>query len=207
MLRILLVEDSALFCSAVSNVLAGHGILNLTACSSSSFVKKAAEISHHVVIIDAVTWAASQRALVETVQRTSISTPVILLGREDLLESYLEVLRAGAVGFLKQTASPQMVIKAVRAVATGGVWFERSLFRKIFLQVLQGEKKRGEISLSSKERQILNFVAGGKTNKEIGTYVGLAERSVKAYVSNLFRKVGVPNRSALSSFAVRHGLA
>ena len=64
------------------------------------------KINQNVVVIDAVTWAGDLQALVGAVQQASMVMPVILLGREDLLNRHLEVLRAGAVGFVNQTAPP-----------------------------------------------------------------------------------------------------
>ncbi len=160
-------------------------------------------LPYDAVVIDAVTWGAGLQSLVDAIHETAENTPVVLLGREDLLERQFEALRAGALGFVKQTAAPQVLFKAVRSVATGGVWFERDSFRKVFFQnppMPQG------LYLSQKEVQIITLVAGGKTNKEIGAFLGLAERTIKACLSSLYRKIGVPNRSSLASYAIVQGL-
>ena len=205
-LRVLLVEDSALFCRALANILGGNKTFSVDVCSSSTFLKKTKNIVPHAVVIDAVTWAAGLKALVDAVQETAENTPVILLGREDLLERHFEALRAGAVGFVKQTAAPQLLFKVIRAVAMGGVWFEKDLFRKIFLQNPLPITLHRKLYLSQKDQQIITLVASGKTNKEIGAVVGLSERTIKARLSNLFQKIGVPNRSSLTSYAIVHGV-
>ena len=205
---ILLVEDSVLFRNALRNILGRDRSFNVVTCSANHLPNKIDKFRQYgVVVIDAVTWIAGLQALREAVQRLSASAPVILLGREDLVESHAEALRAGAVGFIKQTASDRELIKAVKAVAKGEVWFERGLFRRLFVQSTSSEVRRPKSGFTSREKQIMAFLANGKTNKEIGVYLGLTERTIKSYVSNLFRKTGISNRSGLASYAVVHGLA
>lgn len=206
-LSILLVEDSALFRNALVNVFSQAQTLSLTVCSSGSFLKRMTNINHHAVVIDAVTWAAGLEQLVGAVETAARITPVILLGRDDSLDKYLEPLRAGAAGFVNQTAAPKVLIKAVKAVVAGDVWYERKLFRKILAQATNADIGSRTIHLSEKERQILALVAGGKTNKEIGALLGLGERTIKAHVSNLFCKTGVANRCGLACYAMSHGFA
>ena len=205
-ISILLVEDSALFRSALHNVFSQSKVFALDVCSSASFLRRITRIGHDAVAIDAVTWAGGLQALVGAVQRVSTVAPVIILGREDLLDRHLEVLQAGAAGFVKQTASPQALIKAVRAVASGEVWFERKVFRKVFVKAPEAEMVPQVIRFSAKEKQIVELVASGKSNKEIGALLGFKERTIKAYVSNLFLKTRATNRSSLTSYAITHGL-
>ena len=206
-LSILVVEDSVLFRSALRNMLGGNRGFNVVTCPASHLHNKMAKINQYgVVLIDAVTWNAGLQSLREAVEQLSTSAPVILLGREDLVDSHSEALRAGAVGFIKQTASARMLIKAVKAVANGEVWFQRGLFRRLFVQSTSAEIRRQKTSFTSTEMQVMAFLANGKTNKEIGVYLGLTERTIKSYVSNLFRKTAIANRSGLASYAVAHGL-
>ncbi len=205
-LSILLVEDSTLFRLALTNMFARNRMLTLDVCSSSSFLKRMVKIGHDAVVIDAVTWAAGLEVLVGAVQRAAMVTPILLLGREDLLDRHLEALRAGATGFVEQTASQQVLIKAVRAIASGGVWFERSLFRKVYVEALLAQGSLRGRRLNQKEQQILALIASGRTNKEIGSRLGSSERTIKAHVSNLFRKTGAANRVELTSYAITHGL-
>lgn len=207
-LSILLVEDSPLFRSALANVLAHNKTFNvsLTGCTSNALVARTRKLNQDVAVIDTVTWAGGHGELIETVRRVSSAIPVILLGREELLDRYSDVIRAGAAGFVKQTVSPGLLMKAVTVVAQGGVWFDRNLFRRIFVQLPSIGRQHRNACLSPREQQILDFIANGRTNKEIGTLLGLTERTIKACVSNLLRKLNAPNRSALTSYALSNGL-
>lgn len=203
---ILLVEDSALFRMALANTLFKQLGIKVVVCSSSSLATPK-RIREDVVVIDAVTWSVGQRALVKAVENLSPASPVVLLGRKDLLVNHLEALQAGAVGFVKQTASTRVLVEAVRTVIKGKVWFERELFEEIYVQHRPTGKWHQGIRLNPREKQVLALVAVGMTNKEIGQRLALGERTIKAYISNLFRETGVANRSGLTSFAITHGLA
>lgn len=206
-LTVLLVEDSILFRSALRNILDRSKSLSVVACPGSRIRSRSVNVKQYaVVVIDAVTWSAGLQALRDAVRWLSVSAPVILLGRDDLMESHMEAVRAGAVGYIKQTVSDRVVIKAVKAVAHGEVWFERGLFRSVFIQSSLAEMRRQKSGFTSTEEQIMTFLASGRTNKEIGVSLDLTERTIKGYVSNLFRKTGISNRSGLASYAVVHGL-
>lgn len=205
-LSVLLVEDSALFRSALTNVLAEKGKFAVSACGSRTFLKRLSRADCDVAVIDAVTWLAGTPPLAEAVGRMSDLLPVILLGREDQLGRYLEALRAGVLGFVKQTAAPGTLVTAVRVVASGRVWFDTKVFQEVLPSTF-GKGGKFEFGLSQTEQKVLNLVVVGKTNKEIGAHLGLAERTIKGHVSNLLRKAGVSTRSALASHALTQGLA
>lgn len=204
-LFVLLVEDSALFRSALANLFSQKSEFSLTVCSSTSFPKRLSRTACDVVVIDVVTWSSSPEALLGTVRQASMSVPTIVLGREDLLGSYLRAFRQGAVGFVKQTAPAHVLFQAVRAVARGKVWIDGKLFRQALVSYTSTRREQ-TTQFTPREQLIVDLVAHGKTNKEIGVCLGLTERTIKAYVSNLCRKIGVPNRSALTGYAIAHNL-
>lgn len=206
-LSVLLVEDSPLFRSALMNLLSRSKSFRVFSCSSRRLIKGMVLDNPCVTVIDAVTWASSSQALIQAVHQTSLLAPVILLGREDLLDRHFHALRSGAVGFVKQTASLRQLSKAIRTVAEGNVWYEKSLFRRIVTQIPKPQEGSQGNWFSLREQKIMSFVASGRTNKEIATNLGCTERTIKAYVSSLFRKTGVANRSALASYAIRNDFA
>ncbi len=202
---ILLVEDSALFRSALTNLFLGQRRFRLTVCSSASFRTRLFGATWNVVVIDTVTWSLGEEELFSAIRQASVSVPTIILGREDRVGSYLRAFREGAVGFVRQTAPPRALFKAVQAVAHGRVWIDHELFRQTLASYANAGTVQ-QVRLTAREQLIVDLVAHGKTNKEIGVRLGLTERTIKAYVSNLCRKFRVSNRSALTGYAIAHKL-
>jgi DNA-binding NarL/FixJ family response regulator len=124
-------------------------------------------------------------------------------------EMILNSLVAGAKGYVDETALPAEFLQAVRVVSQGLVWAPRHVFT-MFIERSSSAPGRiflsGRAVLTNRERDVLELLVGGRSNKEIGSPLGIQERTVKAHVAKLMRKVGVQNRIALSVHAVTHSL-
>lgn len=195
-LTILLVEDSISLGEAFLKALRGAQRLRVGMCSSRRFLEKLSGLCHDAVLVDMITWSLGPQVLGDAVKRASGLVPVILLGGNDLTDSQLQIIREGAAGFVKHTASPRVLLNAIKAAASGQVWIDQQLFQRML------SREVSTVGYSALERQIMTYVASGKTNKEIGANLGCTERTVKARMSNLFLKAGVPNRSGLVSYAI-----
>ena len=122
-------------------------------------------------------------------------------------EAVLEALASGAKGYVDEAAPAQDFARAIRTVNQGLVWASR--------RVLAIYVERGGITLNhkfmhknftSREKQVLEMFIMGRYNKEISAPLGIRERTVKAHVAKLLRKVGVQNRIMLSIYAINHSL-
>jgi len=107
-------------------------------------------------------------------------------------ESVLKAIAAGAKGYVDEAASAGEFIQALRMVHQG------SVPGRIF--------PAGRITFTDREKEVLEMLVAGRSNKEIGSALGIEERTVKAHVAKLMRKVGVQNRIALSVHAITHSL-
>jgi DNA-binding NarL/FixJ family response regulator len=116
-------------------------------------------------------------------------------------------LRAGARGFVHKDASADVVVRAVRAVAAGELWFEPRL-----LAAAGGKGPRRDTvpepfaSLTERERDIVRLVGEGLRNEEIARRLGITEKTVRNHLTAVFDKVGVSGRLELVVFAYKHGL-
>jgi len=202
--RVVLIEDSPVFRCALRSLLSGRG-LSITVSNGGASWNKA-NLQIHVVLVDAGTFEKGAEALEELIREYSRTAPVLLLTREDRLEMLLAGLKAGAVGFVEQSASIKELQKAIMTVAEGNTWCDTKAFQKVmsFLPALPYAK---EPRLTEREEEILSHVSLGQSNKEIAAQLGLSPQSVKVYVSNLLRKSGVSNRSGLAHYAVARTLA
>ncbi len=124
-------------------------------------------------------------------------------------ETILKALAAGAKGYVDEAATPQEFIQAIRIVHQGSVWAPRRVL-SIFIERVTSSPGRifpaGRVSFTAREKEVLEMLVAGRSNKEIGSALGIEERTVKAHVAKLMRKVGVQNRIALSVHAITHSL-
>jgi len=124
-------------------------------------------------------------------------------------ESVLKAIAAGAKGYVDEAATPAEFIQALRIVHQGSVWAPRRVL-STFIERVSASPGRifpaGRIAFTDREKEVLEMLVAGRSNKEIGAALGIEERTVKAHVAKLMRKVGVQNRIALSVHAITHSL-
>lgn len=109
------------------------------------------------------------------------------------------VLRAGAVGYVRKDAEPEVLLQAVRAVAAGRTYIDPSVAVRL---VTAG---RGD-DLTPRERDVLRLLALGRSNKDIAAALVIGEETVKSHVARLLGKLGVQNRAQAIVQALKRGL-
>ena len=135
---------------------------------------------------------------------------VILTVREDD-DTVFDAFRAGALGYLLKTSTPQDVIEAVRLAAKGEAKITPRIATKV-LEDFRRVKDEDEIDdsemfvLSDREQEILDLVAQGLRNKEIASRLCIAEKTVKNHVSNILKALQVNSRTEAAMKAVRNRL-
>lgn len=123
-------------------------------------------------------------------------------------QTVLEALSSGAKGYIDESTPAEDFAKAIRIVHQGLIWGSRrilALYIERFGKVHEQNLVRGR-NFTSREAQVLKMLVEGCSNKEIASPLGIQERTVKAHVAKLLRKVGVQNRIMLSVHAVNHSL-
>lgn len=124
-------------------------------------------------------------------------------------ETILKALAAGAKGYVEEGATPEEFVQAMKIVHQGSVWAPRRIL-SIFIERVTSAPGRifpaGRVTFTDREKEVLELLVAGRSNKEIGAALGIEERTVKAHVAKLMRKVGVQNRIALSVHAITHSL-
>jgi DNA-binding NarL/FixJ family response regulator len=134
---------------------------------------------------------------------------IIVLGAGIDEENILKAIASGAKGYIDEAAEPAEFAQAFRAVNHGSVWAPRRVL-SLFIERVSNSPGRvfpgGRVCFTHREKEVLEMLVAGRSNKEIGAPLGIAERTVKAHVAKLMRKVGVHNRIALSVHAITNSL-
>lgn len=124
-------------------------------------------------------------------------------------ETILKAIASGAKGYVDEAAPASEFVQAIRIVNQGSVWAPRRVL-SMFIERVTSSPGRifpaGRVTFTDREKEVLEMLVAGRSNKEIGAALGIEERTVKAHVAKLMRKVGVQNRIALSVHAITHSL-
>jgi len=119
-------------------------------------------------------------------------------------EALLAAVMAGAAGYVLKQVGGSDLVADIRKVAAGGSLLDPVLTQRVLERLRKGDEEDKRLdSLTPQERRILDQIAQGKTNRQIGEELFLAEKTVKNYVSNLLSKLGMERRTEAAIFATR----
>jgi NarL family two-component system response regulator LiaR len=134
---------------------------------------------------------------------------VLVLTTYDAHEWVFDAIRAGASGYLLKDAPRADLISAIEGTAAGKTFVDANVAGKLFTQIADPAVARDTAlanTLSERERGVLRLLARGLTNAEIAGQLFLSEGTIRNYVSAIFEKLGVSDRTRAALMAVRHGL-
>ena len=123
--------------------------------------------------------------------------------------SVFPAIRAGARGYLLKNTEPDELLRAIRTVATGGAIFSPGIAQKVLgYLTAPAPNSSSDIfdELAPREREILEFIAQGKTNSEIAAILTLSPKTVSNYISNVLLKVHATDRAKLMLMALEAGM-
>lgn len=199
-IRIVIIDDHGLFREGVSMTLAVEPDLIIVGqgVSVSDAARIAAEEHPDILLLD-LHIPGGGIAGITAVQATSPSTRVVILTASASQDALAAALRAGAQGYVLKEISSRELAGILRSIAAGRRYVAPELAAHMLSDLLAGEpaaiaEAPGAGQFSEREYQILNLVAIGALNREIAEHLQISEKTVKAYLTAIFHKLGVRNR-------------
>ena len=210
-IRVLVADDHAIVRSGIRHVLEGEPGFTVVgeASNGSEALALAEQLQPDVAVLDISMPGVSGLQTATELRRRWPNTRVLVLSMHDNSEYVLESLRAGVHGYLLKDSAAAELGAAIRAVCRGESFFSPPIARHLGPAV-RGELEVGPRSalaqLSTRERQVLVGVAGGRTNKEIAQELGISHRTVESHRESLMRKLDVYTVAGLTKIALEEGL-
>ena len=212
-LRVLLVDDHALFRSGVRAELAGRVDVVGEAGGVEEAVAQIRATAPDVVLLDVHMPDGGGLEVIRRVADDEHRPCFLALSVSDAAEDVIAIIRAGARGYVTKTIGADDLVDAVERVAAGDAVFSPRLAGFV-LDAFAGAPPRatapGESAeldtLTAREREVLQHLARGYMYKEIALRLGISAKTVEAHVSAVLRKLQLSSRHELSRWAARHGL-
>jgi DNA-binding NarL/FixJ family response regulator len=117
-----------------------------------------------------------------------------------------EATSHGALGYVLKDIARAELVRAIRTVASGQPWLDAEAQRALLAELRKPAAADPLAELTDRERSVLELIAQGRSNKQIGRALNLTEGTVKGYVSSILSKLGLEDRTQAALFAVRHGV-
>jgi two-component system, NarL family, response regulator NreC len=209
-IKVLVVDDHAMFRQGICALVGSYEDLEVVgeAENGREAIEKVREFSPEVVLMDIAMPIMGGLEATRRIQKEAPNTKVLVLTQYDDSEYVLSLVRAGARGYISKTATASELISAIRAVNAGEFFLYPSAAKTLIEEYLRrfGGEKDGYDRLTSREREMLQLVAEGQTNREIADRLVIGVKTVLRHRTNIMEKLGFHNRTELIKYAISKGL-
>jgi two-component system nitrate/nitrite response regulator NarL len=211
-IRVLLVDDHTLFRKGLAELLEQRGEIRIAgiAGNEGDALRLLEETKPDVVITDLNMPPAGGIALLRQIRAREWRGPVLVLTVSDAEDDLADAMRAGAQGYLLKDMEPDDVVDAVQRAVRGETVVAPSMTLKL-VNLLQGGGAAGGTKadalkqLTAREREILDYLAQGMSNKAIARDLDISHDTVKLHVRHILAKLNLTSRVEAAVFAVEHG--
>lgn len=195
MIRVFLVDDHEIVRRGVADLINAEA--DLTVVGEASTVKQAlsriAATSPDVAVLDVRLPDGSGIDLCRDIRSAHPDVACLMLTAYDDDEASYTAVLAGAAGYVLKDIRGQGLLESIRRVANGEILVDPAVTKRVVARATTGADAAADLSL--RERQVLDQIAAGLTNRQIAEHLGLAEKTVKNYVSGLLAKLGMERRT------------
>lgn len=208
MINILIVDDHAIFREGVKKVLSTTSDIQVTdeAGNGRDALRMMTENSYDVVLLDLAIPEIHGLDVLRSIKAKKEQLPILVLSIYPEEQYAVRVLKEGASGYLTKESVPSDLVRAIRKAAQGGKYVSDCLGERLADQVVSDEEKQPHDTLSSKEYQVFQMIANGKSVKEIARDLSLARTTISTYRSRILFKLDLNSNAQLVRYAVEHNL-
>ncbi len=206
---ILVVDDHPLFRQGVVaslDMVSDFKVVGETS-SGEEALKLALSLMPDVVLLDVSMPGWNGIVTAEKIALACPATAIVMLTAADDKDKLLAALKAGARGYVLKGVSAKELADVVRSACAGDVYVSPSIAAEMLVSLTKGKAPDPLQELTERERQILELIGTGLTNREIGEKIFLSEKTIKHYVTNILQKLQVRSRVEAALLATRHGRA
>lgn len=209
--RILLVDDHALVRSGLRMILDAESDLSVVAEATDGHDALAVlnKIPVNLVILDIAMPRMTGLQAAREIQRKHPHVRMLMLSMYDNEQYFFEALKAGASGYVLKSAADRDLLQACRVTLRGEPFLyagaTTALIREYLRRVKDGEGLPDSI-LTAREEEVLKLIAEGLSAREIAATLGISTKTVDRHRTNTLQKLGLPDRLALTRYAIRIGL-
>jgi DNA-binding NarL/FixJ family response regulator len=196
--RIVLVDDHALFRDGLATILAAEPDFEVVGQggSAADAIRLARDLLPEIILLD-IDMPGSGISAAQEIAIECPATKIVILTSSEDDDHLVAALKTGTRAYILKGVPARELLRILRSVLSGESYVPPTLAASLLTEMLEPPHQATEKTidaLTDRERQILEELAGGSSNKEIGQKLFLAEKTVKHYVTNILQKLQVRNR-------------
>ena len=204
MIRLMIADDHPVVRDGLRAMLASQPDFQVVgeAADGAVAVKLAAELAPDVILMDLRMPALDGVSAIRQIRTQQPSARILVLTTYDTDADILPAIEAGATGYLLKDAPRDELFRAIRATAAGEAVLAPAVAKRLMVKM----RAPAEEKLSARELEVLGLVASGASNSGIAQALHISEATVKSHLLHIFGKLGVADRTAAVTAALRRGV-
>jgi DNA-binding NarL/FixJ family response regulator len=203
-MRVFVVDSQPVFREGLKSIIEAANDLRVVG-ESSTYRDVLDEAKHSdLLILDGEMDSLAFLDSLDKARRKGSPPYVLVLTREIAEQHAIQLVAAGADGYMYKTETPDIVLNAIRKVARGGKYIPNALAEKM---VFAMNGVTGKHQLSQREYQVLYLIASGMSATEIAEYLSLSVKTISTYRCRILEKLQLKNNAELMKYALKKGMA
>jgi DNA-binding NarL/FixJ family response regulator len=210
-IKLLIADDHAIFRDALRKLLDSDDEIAIVgeASNGAECIKKLGELKPDILLLDLRMPEKNGLAVLEEVNFDTLPTRVIVLTAAEDDRDVVRAMRLGARGVVLKESAIDVLVKSIHRVHAGEIWLDSRMTAEVMNTFSASSKscaRNEKPLLSDREMEVVQLVAQGFQNKEIGEKLSISNQTVKNHLRNIFDKLGVSDRIELVLYAIHHRL-
>jgi len=206
MIRVLVADDHPVVRQGLKSLLTREGFTVVGEAADGREALHQVEVTHpEVALLDLAMPGLNGLDAAREIMQIAAGTKVVILTQHTEEPYILEALRAGVHGYVLKSQSVSDVIQAIRDVTRGKLYVSPAI-SDVVVSAYRGQTSLPADQLTTREREVLQLVAEGKSTKKIAEILGIAQKTAESHRSHLMVKLGIHEVAGLVRYAVRRGL-
>ena len=208
-IRIMIVDDHAVVRKGIQALLATEPSLEVIGEAENGLqaVAQFEELKPDVLLLDLLMPKMSGIEVIRELKGKYTNVKILVLTSFAADEQVFPAIKAGALGYLLKDTQPEDLIEAIRQVYKGESSLSPSVARKVLEEVFRpGDKPLSPDPLTNREVEVLQVLAKGKSNRDIGEILSITEATVRTHVSNILAKLHLASRTEAALYAIKEGM-
>lgn len=208
-IRLLLIEDNRLLREGIHAILKVHKDILIIATSGdgkNTFVK-INQLKPNVILLDLGLRSQNSLHVVEIVKKDFPEAKIIVMDLAPVQADILQYVQAGANGFILKDASLNDLLNTIRTVYQGETVLPPVLVDSLFSQIIDhavredASKLKEAVMLTKREKEVIELLSGGMSNKEIGQKIHASTYTVKSHIHNIMEKLALHTRLEIANYS------
>jgi DNA-binding NarL/FixJ family response regulator len=207
-LRVVLADDHPVFLGGLQALIRTDPMFEVVATrpNGTSALQAILELQPDLAILDVSMPGCTGVEVLKDIGSRNLRTRVILLTASAGDHQIVEAVERGVYGLMLKDAAADTLLECMRSVSAGRRWLPSDLVGAALEREEEKRAKTGQVeaALTAREREIVSLVAEGRSNKEIARHLGVTDGTVKIHLHNIYRKLDVGNRTALTALSLSY---